>query len=259
MALDKECLKFNVYEYFNYCKEFGIKRGVGVITDKQSIFYTENMNKDLSSHEWIAMDIETSIHDVNPKGILALRAENIHYFSLGKELIIDLPNNGDLTISEFNFLVDILNQIKKYNQENNTRTNILIGCIDDIHFIDYDPYDIDSIINELKMMITKDITIEEEIIIGKTLDNNKQKENMLFQLDLDNCKNLYDIGIFLKKCNMYYQDSYYGEIFDLIFPNFIDVLEIYSNIENLKQELITNITYDNILDELNKFLSKKIK
>ena len=259
MELDKECLKFNVYDYFNYCKQVGNRRGVGVITDKQSIFYTELINIDLSSHEWIAMDIETNIHETNPKGYLALRYENIHYFSTGKDLIIDLPNNGDLTISQYNFLLDIFNQVKKYNKENNTRTYVLIGCADNIHFRDYDAYNIDEIIKELKSMITKDITIEEEIIIGKTLNNNKQKENMIFQLDLDNCKTLYDIGIFLKKCHMYYQDSYYGEIFDSIFPNFIEVLDVFSNIEDFKQELTIKINYNNILEELNKYISKKVK
>ena len=259
MKVDSECLKYNVYEYFNFCKQNGKRRGVGVITDKQSVFYTELINIDLSSHEWIAMDIENSIHEKNPKGRLTLRMENIHYFSLGEELIIDLPNNGDLTMSQFNFLVDIFNQIKKYNEENNTKTNILIGCIDDNHFRIYDPYNIDKIIDELKEMITKDIMIEEEITIGKTLDINKQKENMLFQLNLDNCHNLYDVAKFIKKCYMYYEDSYYGELFDSIFPDFLEVFDIFSNIEDLNQELINKVTYQNILEELNKYKNKNVK
>ena len=58
---------------------------------------------------------------------------------------------------------------------------------------------------------------------------------------------------------MYYQDSYYGEIFDSIFPNFIEVLDVFSNIEDFKQELTTKVTYDNILEELNKFINKNVK
>ena len=259
MELDKECLKYNVYEYYNFCKQVGNRRGVGVITDKQSIFYTELVNINLSNHEWIAMDIEKSIHEKNPKGYLCLRQENIHYFSLGKELIIDLPNNGDLTISEFNFLLDIFNQIKKFNIENNIKTYILINCVDNNHFRIYDPYNIDSIIEELKEMITTNIKIEDEIIIGNTVDNNKQKENILFQLDLDNCKSLKDIAIFLKKCTMYYQDSYYKNIFNSIFPNFNEVLELFSKIDDLNQNLTTIITYNNILEELKKYININVK
>ena len=256
MELNKECLKYNVYEYFNFCKKVGQRRGVGVITDKQSIFYTELVNVNLSNHEWIAMDIETSIHDENPKGYLCLRPENIHYFSLGKELIIDLPNNGELTLSQFNFLLDILEQVKKFNKENNTRTNILVGCIDNNHFVDYNPYDIDAIIKELSEMITKGIKIEEENIIGKIIDIDKQKENILFQLDLENCKTMYDIACFLKKCTMYYQDNYYGKIFNSLFSNFKEVFELFSKLDDFEQELTTNVTYDNLLEELNKYINK---
>lgn len=259
MKINKECLKYNVYEYFNYCKKNGKRRGVGVITDKQSNFYTELVNIDLSSHEWIAMDMENSIHEENPLGHMTLRMENIHYFSLGNELIFDFPSNGDLTMSQFNFLIDILNQVKRFCIENNTKINIIIACVDDNHFTKYDPYNIDEIIKELKEMITTDITIEEEIIIGKSLDYNKQKENMLFQLDLNNCYNLYDIAKFLKKCYMYYEDSFYGELFDSIFPNFLEVFENFSNIDNLNQDLINKITYQNILDELKKYNNKNVK
>ena len=172
-----------------------------------------------------------------------------------------MPSNVDLTLSQYHFLLDILNQVKKYNKENNTRTHILVACEDQHHFTTYNPFEIDEIIKELQELITKTIKIEDEIIIGKTLSNDIQKENMLFQLNLDNCKTINDLLEFFKKAKMYYEDNYYGELLDSLIPNLLELWDYIPKLLELDnlQELDNSLTYQNLKKELESNINKKAR
>ena len=203
--IDEECLTYSFYEYLKYCENVARIRGVGLITDKQSLFYSQIDPHDNSTHEWIAMDLEHEIHPkLKVKGALLVRPENIHYFSMGKELIIDLPEDLKFTMSQYLFLEELLDQIEEYNKENpkEKKVWILINCSGN-HFRNYDTYNVLEIKKELQTMVTKDFIIEEEKIIGNTHSKEQIIKNMLYQIDLDDLENSSD------RIKQYYKDTYY--------------------------------------------------
>ena len=64
-------------------------------------------------------------------------------------------------------------------------------------------------------------------------------ESMKYHIDLENALCLLDIKLSLKRCNNYYNDSYYKGYLLSIFPDFI---EVYN--------LINKFDYDDLLDEV---------
>ena len=261
--INKECLKRNVYDYLKYCNENGSFKGVGIVSDKQMVFYIQLLGEEYATHDNIAVRMENEIHPESRRnGWNAIRENNIHIFSTGEELIIDLPNNGDFTRSQYLFLNEILNQVQKYNTEveETKRVWVMIGCYDRNHFQDYDRYDLEGIKEELKYLVTRDITLEEECIIGTTLELSKQKENMKFQLNLENCQTINDFFQFLKKAKRYYEDDYYGELFDSLIPNFLDIWNYLPKIsieDGLKE--FHSLTYQNLIEKLEEFTNKNTK
>ena len=49
--IDERSLELKPEEYFDYCKNNKNIRGVWVITDKQSIFYSQILNNDYRTHD----------------------------------------------------------------------------------------------------------------------------------------------------------------------------------------------------------------
>ena len=165
--IDEKSLQFNAYEYFKNCRN---KRGVAVITDKQYIFYSQILKNDYRTHDNIGVDIETTIHpNSNRKGWDAFRKNNVYVFAVGSsDFGISLPDNGELSLTQLNFIFEILEQVDKYNKElesNNGKLKINLTYPGD-YFYDYLNSNIAEIKQKLKTMVTKEVTIEEEKIIG---------------------------------------------------------------------------------------------
>ena len=114
--IDEKSLQFNAYEYFKNCRN---KRGVAVITDKQYIFYSQILNKDYNTHDSIGVNIETTIHpNSNRKGWDAFRANNVYVFAIGpSDFRIDFPDNCELSMNQATFILNLLDQIDKYDEE----------------------------------------------------------------------------------------------------------------------------------------------
>ena len=100
-------------------------------------------------------------------------------------------------------------------------------------------------------LVTKKFIIDEETIIGKTLDNNSIIESMMYHIDLENALCLLDIKVSIKRCNKYYNDSYYKEYLLSIFPNFLEVYSLIDrfNYDDLLDE-VSNVNYNNVKDIL---------
>ena len=74
--MDKN-LSLNLYEYLVYSQDKTV-RGVSLITDKQSIFYTQFDNSDIT-HDKIYTKLENKIHPNDVRdGFKAIRDNNIH-------------------------------------------------------------------------------------------------------------------------------------------------------------------------------------
>lgn len=71
------------------------------------------------------------------------------------------------------------------------------------------------------------------------LPDNSIIDSMMYHIDLEDSLCLLDIKVSLKRCNKYYNDSYYKGYLLSIFPDFI---EVYN--------LINKFDYDDLLDEV---------
>lgn len=246
--MDKN-LSLNLYEYLVYSQDKTV-RGVSLITDKQSIFYTQFDNSDIT-HDKIYTKLENKIHPNDVRdGFKAIRDNNIHIASVGHELVIYLPDNKLLSLNQYKHLCSMLNQVDKFNKENNT--NILL----------YATYprllerviktrDTNEFREKIYSLVTKEFIIDEEIIIGSTLENNSIIESMMYHIDLENAPCLLDIKVSLKRCDKYYNDSYYKKYLLSIFPNFLEVYSLINrfNYDDLLDD-VSNVDYNNVKDIL---------
>ena len=111
-------------------------------------------------------------------------------------------------------------------------------------------------------LVTKEFVIDEESIIGSTLDNNSIIESMRYHIDLEDSLCLLDVKVSLKRCNKYYNDSYYKDYLLSIFSDFIEVYNLINrfNYDDLLDE-VSGVNYSNVKDillsKLNDY-SKKI-
>lgn len=252
-------LDMDLYNYFKQCQDKTI-RGVVVITDKQSIFYMQPDN-DYGTHDMLYSKIENEIHPNNKKdGLHAFRDDNIHIASVGHELVIYLPESRRLSLSQYNFLEDIFNQVDIYNKD--TNSNLLLYSLYPSSFNGrMKTRNIDEIKDKIFRLVTKEINIEEEKIIGRKLDSNHIINNMIYHIDLESSILLIDIKVSLKRCKMYYEDSYYKDYFIKLFPDYIEVSNIIKKFsdEELFNIEISDINFTNIKDILLSKLNNNTK
>ena len=253
-------LSLNLYEYLVYSQDKSV-RGVSLITDKQYIFYTQLDNSDIT-HDKIYTKLENEIHPNDKRdGFKAIRDNNIHIASVGHELVIYLPDNKLLSLNQYKYIINMLNEVDRFNKENNTNIllyavypRLLKGVIK--------TRDINEFKEKISSLVTKEFIIEEESIIGSKLDDNNIIESMRYHIDLENALCLLDIKVSLKRCNKYYNDSYYKEYLLSIFPDFIEVYSLINKFDyNDLLDEVSGVNYSNVKDillsKLNDY-SKKI-
>ncbi len=268
MAIDKRSLELSVYEYLKRCSDTGRNiRAVGVITDKQLVFYSQILKNDYATHDNIAVDIENTIHPKQERrGWDAIRENNIHFFCLGPStLLIDLPQDQRLSMSQVSLVESVLREVDKYNSE----------CTYDFEMVRVEFYssrqnekvskltETNEIIAELKKMVTTNYIIDDEEIIGKKLDAEKIHDNIKYHIGLDKCKSIEELLITIFRCKNYYEDSYYRSIFMGVFPNYKRVRALAFVVDSLQLDSVnvSGINFTNIGDFLfnlvNKFFATK--
>lgn len=256
--IDERCLKFDVYDYLKYCSTHRAIRGVAVITDKQYIFYSQVLRDDYGTHNDIEIEIENAIHPNNIRYAWdAIHDNNAHIFAVGyKEFIIDLPDNGELSMTQLDFIFSALDQIKKYNSEQESEDKkVKLSVFHKLLKTDTHS-DITALKEELKGMVTKKVTLDEEKIIGKTLSREKIRNNLIFHLELEKSTNISSLKVAISNYSKYCYDSYYKETFLSIFPNYFKVVRLIEIIDRLgiTDAKIENATIDNIETILNNII-----
>lgn len=109
------------------------------------------------------------IHPSNQKtGWDAYRTNNVYIFLEGPELIANLPLDGNLSINQAAFLLDIFKIVCEFNNENNDL--ISIDIITNIDYKQYHNHNFNPICNYILSLITDEYVTEDEKIIGKTYD-----------------------------------------------------------------------------------------
>lgn len=265
--IDERSLKLTPEEYFNYCKKKSI-RGLWVITDKQSIFYSQVIKDDNNTHDNIQINIENEIHPHNQiNGWNAIRSNHAYIASIGEELIITMPDNGQLSYSQAKFIIDILNIVEKFNSNNENIRQIKIDLFEpprkESVFNKSTKEEIEILKNKIQSEITPNIIIdkEQEEIIGTTLSKEEIKENIISNLNINSYQTLDALSLFFYNCSLYYQDDYYQDIFKEIMPNYNKIIKLYNNLTKLYQDSIpiNKITLDNLEDKLKDLIQNIFK
>ena len=186
----KDNLQMNFSDYLKYCRNKRI-RGVAVITDKQYIFYSQ-FSGDIE-HDEIFVEIENQIYPNSKKNKLYdTNKKDVYVASTGREMIIYLPESRLLSMSQFIFLEKMLDDVNKYNEDYNEK--IIIYAV--YPFSLQGRFKTSNVLDAkvlLKSLITKEIIVKSEKIIGKSLDDEIQIECMKYHIDLENCKILIDL------------------------------------------------------------------
>ena len=266
--IDERSLKLKAEDYFDYCKNNRSIRGLWVITDKQSIFYSQVLRDDFRTHDSIQIDIENEIHPNNQiDGWGAIRPSHACIASASSELNIFMPDNGKLSYSQAKFITDALNIVEKFNSNEENSRKIKINLYEppskeskyDVTTIE----DIKLLKDKLQKEITHNIDIEEEKIIGTTLPKEEVINNIISNLNAP-YRNVDELSLFLGKCKSYINDDYYKDVFKELMPNYKNIERLYTILVKLymQSEKLENLTLENLEEKLynlikNSFNNKK--
>ena len=154
-------------------------------------------------------------------------------------------------MSQYLFLCDILDQVIKFNNEQKKDNQVEIYVWGAKNISENKHNDIEKIKKDLYVNVMKSIVVNEEKIIGKTLDREIIINNIKYHIDIESVKNLSDLKAFLIRCMTYYSDSYYKEIFQSIFKDFELVKKMMTVFYFCNIDLkIESASFDNILSLL---------
>ena len=119
----------------------------------------------------------------------------------------------------------MLNEVDRFNKENNTNILLYASYLNLSQRV-IKTRDTNEFREKISSLVTKEFVIDEESIIGNTLDNNSIIESMKYHIDLEDSLCLLDVKVSLKRCNKYYNDSYYKDYLLSIFSDFIEVYNL---------------------------------
>ena len=265
--INEESLEKDIYEYLKYCREEGVIRGVGIVTDYQYIFYSQLLKDDYAAHESIVMKLEDYIHPDDVGNVWAsFRDNHVYIFSWGKKIDINLPADETLSTNQYKFLCGILDDIDKFNREVTDDRKVKIDVYTSIkgRFDKYNLLDVKRIKDELLTMVTREIKIENQKVIGKTLDEKDIKESILFNIGLRKSMTIKELLSSLNMCKEYYDVDYYHNTFCNIFSNYLECLEMIKVLYQLygldfvlneiSFETMFNILRENIKNKFNSIM-----
>ena len=187
--------------------------------------------------------------------------------STGVELVIFMPDDGKLSYSQAEFIINELNIVEKFNDNEENTRKIKIDLYDSLgKESKYDitsKEDIKMLKDKIKSEVTHNIipSSKTEKIIGDTLSDEEIKNNILSNLNINNVHSVSDLHSLLGDCFDYYQDSYYKNIFLGLFPNYLNIKGLYYLLYELGvlDEKIENATLENIEEKTYNIIKSSFK
>ncbi len=260
--LDEKNLNRNIYEYFSECERHGRLKAVLLITNKQSLFYSQYDKNEYMVHLTKILDLFNLTHE-EPIAYFNLDYRNNLYFaSEGKNLYLFLPNNKAFTFFQYQFILDMLQLVEEFEKDFETKVKIKIISFKPNTIKDKEYYTVSEFKTEMQYMLTTDIELEKEYILGKTLNFEQIKKSILFTTRILECRSIEEFRYALEICKIFYNDSFYHESFCKIFPHFIEIKDIFSYLSNvgiqMDSQFFQNISLDCLKDQLNDYLIHKI-
>ena len=260
---NKNNLKLSVYEFFYNCvKKNDPHKAVGVITNKQFLFYSQLEPEEVDytplgvwpDHWGMASLLHKEINPNDKRNFYDNDyPDDIHIFSMGYDLAIDLPASGRLSKMQADYLIDILNAIESINNEitdDFMKIRVSFFCYNNKYeHVNFESHDIDAMKKAVLDSITKDIYIREEEIVGKTLDDKKIIEDLKYHLNPSYCKTSKDLVNYMFKIRTYYLDDYFKTFMSSIIQNYEKTINLINIIKLIDIE-IPLISLENMEEDL---------
>ena len=157
--------------YLNECENENNIKGAIIVTDKQCVMATE-LETEKDSHNDLISHIENLIHpNDSADGWLSYKLHDAYLLAEGPELMINLPLDGNLSINQANFMIDIIARICKFNAENGDIISIEIVSSND--WKAYRTHTVDKVGKYILSLSNCNYIDQDEKIIGKTIINNE--------------------------------------------------------------------------------------
>lgn len=255
-------VKISLYDYFKLCLKHTFMRGAGIVTNKQFIYVFDPENNYVSHNE-MATELEKAICPYLTTAQIGWGlCDHVHLYSIVDDFIIDLPESGELSTSQVEFIERALDDIEKVNEERPENRKIQINCF--THKRDFNfpiTSDAEIIKKKLGEFVTKKVSIRTEKIVGMTLNKEEIKEKLMFHLTFEDCKTLSDVKKRIHDIGSYYYDDFYSEAFNELFPNYFNVLKLVICFEklNCQDEEVPLMNLTNIETTLNDMLNNFLK
>ena len=240
--MDNKSEIFN--EFFEYFKSSG-QKAVAVISDKQVVFRipnSRNINEFGSDHMTISKNATKDMGVPSNNSYSGCNMLNVHMFFQDGHAQLSLPEtkNNDISISQYQFIMEILDAYEEAQKCQDKKCNNDIQLFSNKEIIE----DVNSMREELKKYVSKQVWTRRENIIGLTHTKEDIKNQMIYNLDIDNIKSKPEL---IHKLNnsfsKYYNDSFYHDTFLEAFPNYellVKVLDDSNLINDLDESLFEN-------------------
>ena len=239
-----------IIPYFERCLKIHNRKGVGIITDKQNVFFEEADS--FFTHDVKACELTQEIFP----GYEAYKydKECVYYFCDGYSIVFYLPY--DLSFNQYSYLMDLLEKIYNYNK--NSIRKIEIVAINNEKRVDINENtSIDSMKEQLSSIKERSACCfhrDNEIIIGEQLPDNVVIDNIYDMSSINKCINGSDLeesfGILLSM----YRHQYYKKYIDMIFPDFSIFTELiafnWRDINNEIEERLKSVSDNSSLFQL---------
>lgn len=177
MIMDDKSLEIGVYEHF---KDYFNTRGVGIITDKQFVLYTQNNMYDGFNHDSAMPYLDKKIYPYKHYEGFYRNSKDISFASMSEDLYFFMPDNDYISKNQYQFLLYMLKEIERYNNQADERKKVTIHIYGKTNDMSISSSDIDDVKQFISRISIRNIISEkEEIIIGKTLNDINAYTRML--------------------------------------------------------------------------------
>ena len=259
-----------------------IVTGVGAyfITDKQLLFKSylrneEDDGRDMYGHPKIFKEIDEKIYDDNemnpntnrrPYNIYIYMSKN--YYSGYMQFLISLPETGYISLSEYIFLSNVLDELDEFNKYRNLsedKCKYISILKSDKDYEDLNVIEAKRVIrgctighqNLHKEKMIGELQGEDDIT-GEVLSEDDIIRVISYYIDFSKCNDFNDLLNMMNLCDRYYNDSYYHDFFVKIFPNYLATYNIVDKINrlNIDNIIISGLSFDNIYETLNNIYNR---
>ena len=233
-------------EFMTYYEDYKTK-GVGIISDRQSVFEIEKDSKYI--HDEKTMELTEKMFPLQKD--LSYDKDMIYYFCDGLDLVIYIPNK--ITYNQYSFISDLLKKTHQYNHKYVHDIKIHAVCENDTVRFD-EKTNLNLVLKQLeRIKVKKPFFKEKENIIGEVLDDEVIYENVTFMSDLDKANNSNTLKNSFTFLLGLYNDDFYKKYIDHLFPEFYLIKDInYFNWEGIKdkidKKMISVDTYQDIFE-----------